>query len=239
MTLEEIRIREAVDRFVSRTRADIETHLEALAAELLQSVDRPGPDGRPNVERAAVEIAKAVSHGGGQARHDLITRLADAIRRLDESASLRSTIEALAYGAAAEANRAAVLIVDDDMLRCWGHHGFKSGRSPVDVPVDIAGVVSASLKLQQLSMIPPAGDRPDPTLPAFMRVPDGHVGMLMPLVVGGVVVALVYTDGADRRGDHPGGAVWTEQVEVLVRHAASRLENLTSRRAVEVLTAYD
>lgn len=237
MTLEELRIREALDRFVSRTRQDIETHLEALAAELLQSIEGQG-SGRPqDTERAAVQIAKAVAQGGGQARHELISRLADAIRRLDESNSLRSTLEALAHGAAAEANRAAVLIVDDDMLRCWGHHGFTAGRSPVDVPTDISGVVSASLRLKQLSMLPPSGPRPDPTLPAFMRVPDGHVGMLMPLVVGGVVVALVYADGPDRGDDQPGGTVWAEQVEVLVRHAAARLENLTSRRAVEVLTA--
>jgi hypothetical protein len=239
MTLEELRIREAVDRFVSKARQDVETHLEALAAELLQAVERPGAKGGPDVERAAVEIAKAVSHGGGQARHDLITRLAEAIRRLDEAASLRSTLEALAHGSAAEANRAAVLIVDDDMLRCWAQHGFTAGRGPIDLPTDISGVISASLKLQQISMISPAGPRPDPTLPAFMRVPDGHVGLLMPLVVGGVVVALVYADGPDRTGDQPGGNVWTEQVEVLVRHAASRLENLTSRRAVEVLTAQD
>ena len=107
------------------------------------------------------------------------------------------------------------------------------------MPADVSGVISASLKLQQISMLPPAGPRPDPTLPAFMRVPDGHVGMLMPLVVGTQVVALVYADGPEQAGESHAGAVWTEQVEVLVRHAASRLENLTSRRAVEVLTAQD
>jgi hypothetical protein len=238
MTLDELRIREAIDRFVSRARQDLEGHLEKLAADLLQAASRPGPDGQPDPQRAAVEIARAVSHGGGQARHDLISRLADAIRGLDDSRTLRATLEVLAYGAAAEATRVAVLIVDDATLRCWGHHGFAAGRSPVDVPTDVSGVLSASLKLQQASMIPPAGERPDPTLPAFMRVPSGHIGMLLPLVVGGQVVALVYADGPDRPADQ-GGAVWIEQVEVLVRHAASRLENLTSRRAVEVLTSED
>jgi len=239
MTLEELRIRESIDRFVSRARQDLEKQLESLAGDLLQAASNAARDGRPDSQKAAVEIARAVSQGGGQARQDLITRLADAIRGLDDSRTLRSTLEVLAYGAAAEASRVAVMIVDDDMLRCWGQHGFSSGRGPVDVPADVSGVISASLKLQQISMLPPAGPRPDPTLPAFMRVPDGHVGMLMPLVVGTQVVALVYADGPEQAGESHAGAVWTEQVEVLVRHAASRLENLTSRRAVEVLTAQD
>ena len=238
MTLEELRIREAIDRLVSRTRQDLEKHLEALASELLQAVQTARTDGREDPRQAAVEIARAVSHGGGQARHDLITRLADAIRGLDDSKTLRATLEVLAYGCAAEASRVAVMIVDDAMLRCWGQHGFSSGRGPVDVPADASPVLTASVKLRQLSMLPPAGPRPDPTLPAFMRVPDGHVGMVMPLVVGGEVVALVYADGPDQAQEQ-NGIVWTEQVEVLVRHAASRLENLTSRRAVEVLTGQD
>jgi hypothetical protein len=240
MTLEELRIRESIDRFVSRTRQDLEKHLETLAGELLQAAEGGARgDDSPDSRQAAVEVARAISKGGGQARHDLITRLAEAIRGLDDSRTLRATLEVLAYGAAAEASRVAVMIVDDQMLRCWGQHGFPAGRGPVDLPADVSGVLSASLKLQQISMLPPAGPRPDPTLPAFMRVPDGHVGMLTPLVVGGQVVALVYADGPDQSAEHGTGSVWTEQVEVLVRHAASRLENLTSRRAVEVLTGHD
>lgn len=238
MTLEELRIREAIDRFVSRTRQEVESHLETLALELADVAQKPRDDGRPDAEEAAVEIARAVSTGGSQARHELMTRLADAIRGLDESKTLRATLEVLAYGSASEASRVAVMIVDDGTLRCWGQHGFASGRGPVDVPADVSGVISACLKLKQLSMLPPAGPRPDPTLPAFMRVPDGHVGLLMPLVVGTEVVALVYADGPDQSGDQS-GIVWSEQIEVLVRHAASRLENLTSRRAVEVLTSQD
>lgn len=60
--------------------------------------------------------------------------------------------------------------------------------------------------------------------------------MAIPLVVGKQVVALVYAVGAERVAGEPGEPVWTEQVEVLVRHASARLENVTSLRTVEVLT---
>jgi hypothetical protein len=70
-----------------------------------------------------------------------------------------------------------------------------------------------------------------------MRVATGHLGLLMPIAVAGSVVALVYAEGPDRQADQPGAPVWAEQVEVLVRHTAARLENVTSKRTVEVLAS--
>ena len=69
-----------------------------------------------------------------------------------------------------------------------------------------------------------------------MRLPPDHSGLVVPLVVGGNVVVLLYADGLERRAEIEEAPVWTEQVEVLVRHAALRLENVTSLRTVEVLT---
>jgi hypothetical protein len=57
-----------------------------------------------------------------------------------------------------------------------------------------------------------------------------------PLQVGGRVVAVVFAEGPDRQSPPGADSVWSEHVEVLVRHASSRLENITSRRTVEVLT---
>jgi hypothetical protein len=65
--------------------------------------------------------------------------------------------------------------------------------------------------------------------------------MIVPINVGASVVAVLYAEGPERPSA-PGSqasaaSLWTEHVEVLVRHASSRLENVTSRRTVEVLTS--
>jgi hypothetical protein len=122
------------------------------------------------------------------------------------------------------------------MLRSFRHHGFAPGLAPPDMPVTASPILSGAVRLRQVTTVAPAGGRPDPHLPAFMRLESGQTGLIMPLTVGKEVVALVYADGADRRADDPGAPVWSEQVEVLVRHASARLENVTSQRTVEVLT---
>jgi hypothetical protein len=106
----------------------------------------------------------------------------------------------------------------------------------VDLDLDASPTLSAAVRLKQTTPVPAAGDRLDLAVPVFMRVAPGHTGLVMPLVVAQHVVALVYAEGEDRQADQVGAPVWTEQVEVLVRHAASRLENVTSQRTVEVLT---
>jgi len=55
-------------------------------------------------------------------------------------------------------------------------------------------------------------------------------------VIGQQVVALLYAEGAGRNTGEAVEPVWTEQVEVLARHAVSRLESVTSQRTVEVLS---
>jgi hypothetical protein len=229
-------VRDAVERFLARVRQETDNQLQALAAELLQVVQGDARTNRLDVERAAVDVARAVAQGGLHARHDLIARVVDAIRRLDDATSLRGILDALALGAAAEAARVAVLVVDDTMLRSFRHHGFAPGLAPPDMPVTASPVLSGAVLLRQVTPVAPSDGRPDPNLPAFMRLEPGHTGLIMPLTVGKEVVALVYADGPDRRADDPGAPVWSEQVEVLVRHASARLENVTSQRTVEVLT---
>ena len=191
---------------------------------------------RVDLERAAVDVARAVAKGGVHARHDLMTRIVDAVRRLDEATSLRGILDALALGASAEAARAAVLIVDAANVRAYRHHGFTPGTAPVDLAINVSPLLNAAVQLKQVTTVPAVGERFDPQTPAFMRVQPGHVGLLIPLIVGREVVAVVYADGEERTTQQAGAAVWTEQVEVLVRHASARLENVTSMRTVEVLS---
>jgi hypothetical protein len=232
----EQRVREAVDRFVSRVRQDTDTRLEELASELLQVVQGDMRTSRVDVERAAVEVARAVAKGGAHARHVLMDRVVSAIRRLDDATSLRGVLDALAEGAASEASRVAVLLLDGDTVRSYRHYGFGPGVAPVDHPQGASPLLSSAIALRQTTTVKAEGDRPEPDRPAFMRVVPGQVGLILPLVLGQQVVALVYAEGADKQARESGEPVWTEQVEVLVRHAAARLENVTSQRTVEVLT---
>jgi hypothetical protein len=49
-------------------------------------------------------------------------------------------------------------------------------------------------------------------------------------------VAVLYADDVGRPEEQEDAPVWTEEVDLLVRHASVRLENVTSIRTVEVLT---
>jgi hypothetical protein len=162
--------------------------------------------------------------------------VADAVRRLDDATSLRGVLEALTDGAAAEASRVLVMIVDGETLRSYRQHGFAPGAAMSDLPVTAVPLLNAAVKLRQVTPVTPT-ERPDPTVPAFMRVPSGQVGLILPVVVQREAVAVVYADGADRESEQAGAPVWTEQIEVLVRHASARLENVTSQRTVEALTS--
>jgi len=231
----EVEVREAVDRFVAHVRQATDSHLQALASDLLAIARGDSRTARLDLERAAVDVARAVAKGGVQARRDLIGRLALSVRRLDEAATLRGILEALAEGAAVDAARVAVLLVDGDTLRAYRNHGYTPGSGPVDLSVDASPLLANAIKLRQPTPVGSAGDRPDPSVARFMQVPPGHTGLVVPLAVGGSVVALVYADGVAREDGQDGAPVWSDEVEVLARHAAARLEMVTSKRTTEVL----
>lgn len=231
----EAQVRDAVDRFLSRVRKDTDTHLEALASELLEIARIDTTTGRAGVEGAAVEIAHAVAKGNAHARHDLIARVVAAVRRLDDATTLTGILDALVEGAAGDASRVAVLVVDGDTLRTYRHHGFATGMAPHDLPIDASSAILSAVRRRQTVKIRATGDA-DPIGPAFLGVAAGHGALILPVVVAHAVVAIVYADGPDRASAEPGAPVWSDEVEVLVRHGSARLEMVTSQRTVEVLT---
>jgi hypothetical protein len=232
----EQQIRDAVDRFLAQVRQDTDTRLETLAAELLQFAREDQANGIVPVERAAIEVARAVGRGGAHARHDLISRVIAAVRRLDEATTLRGVLDALAEGAAAETVRSAVLLVDGDWLRSYRHYGYDRASAPEDLRVDASPLLAGVIETRLPAPLEPPSQRAERSRPAFLRVLPGRIGLAMPLRLDQQVVAVVFAEGAARQPHEPGEPVWTEQVEVLVRHASARLENVTSLRTVEVLS---
>ena len=229
------RVKEAVERFVARVRHNIDVHLETLAQDLVRVLEDEG--GKVAVDRLS-DLAKAASNIQVQeSKVDVLAKLVGAMRMQDDATSLRGIMEALTRGASSEAARVAVLLVDGDTLRSFTDFGYVGTARPADVPIDTFPALAKTVaERQRLALASSAGSRM-PEVPAFMRASTGNSGIVVPIVVAGGVVALVYAEGPERLPDTNTGSFWTEHVEVLVRHASSRLENVTSRRTVEVLTS--
>lgn len=228
------RVKECVDRFVARVRHNIDVHLETLAQDLVKTLQDEGT-GQVNVERLVAEFGKSTSADPHDSRLDVMAKLVGAMRLLDEATSLKGILDVLARGAAGQADRVAVFLVDGQTIRAFAEFGYTAGPRPADVPVDSYGAVARAVSDRQRTVFSSGLGGPASDVPAFMRSGPGKSGVVVPLTVGGNVVALVFADGPDRHTSSD-AAAWTESVEVLVRHAASRLENVTSIRTVEVLT---
>lgn len=230
------RAKEAVERFVARVRHNIDVHLETLAADLVKALQEEG--GQVSMERLTDLARTAAATEAQEGRVDVMAKLVGAMRLQDEATSIKGILDGLARGAAGEAARVAVMLVDGDTLRAFGDFGYTAGARPADVPLHSFALLGRAVSQRQRLPVPAPAAGQAPDLPAFMHPSAGHAGLLLPLVVAGAAVAVVYAEGPDKQTAQTGsgGAVWTEHVEILIRHASSRLENITSRRTVEVLT---
>jgi len=208
------RAREAVEGFVARVRQDL---------------DVPGQGLVVAVTTALRDVRREHAVGLG--------RLLSAVRELDAAISLRGILEALAAGSRTEALRSALLLLDGRTLRVFGAFGYPEGQGPMEVQVDADSLLVRAVEGLAPVEVPSTG-RESGTLnrPQFLRPSPGHAGRLNPLAVGGNVVAVLYSEGLDAKADGHSTEVWREAIEILVRHAALRLENVTSIKTVEALT---
>jgi hypothetical protein len=242
--LPEERIREAIEGLIARVRQDLDVHGQSLGVDLTTAV-------RDQRALWETELASAVSDEHAQRTADLdalkatlgrdhagaFARLLGAVRHLDASMSLRGILEALAAGARTEAARTVLLMLDGRTLRVWGAFGYPDGQGPSDVSVDADSLlVSAVDGVEPVDVPSVEQGGAVPNRPTFLRPLAGHAGRLVPLAVGGNVVAVLYCEGADERAGGQAGPIWIQPIEILVRHAALRLENVTSIRTVEALT---
>lgn len=224
-----------LERGAAEARADAErtfrSRLESARDELAREMEV-----RLARERADLQAAMAAAKGSERdSRLDTVERLLGAARKIDEATSLSAILEALIQGASVQTSRVAMLMVDGDHLTVWGHRGFGPGLAPTDMPIGASGTLAAAVAVRQSSFVPPMIDGRAQQTPAFMRVPVGFTGVVVPLVVGGEVVAVLYADDVNKTPTQEDAPIWTEEVELLARHAAVCLENITSVRTVEVL----
>jgi hypothetical protein len=67
--------------------------------------------------------------------------------------------------------------------------------------------------------------------PGFETLPQDRMGLAVPVIVGGRVVAVVYADAVTLDGhERHVPSSWPELIEVLARHAGRCLEGLTTQK---------
>lgn len=206
---------------------------ERAAAEAEREASLASERGRALAERAAA-ISAAVAVERERAAAGVVSRLLDAVRRLDAETTLGGVLDALADLAGAAAGRAALFVAaEEDALRSWRLVGFDpaaGGRQPVLAAAQAGVVGRAVAERRSVPAARGAGagapDRP----PAFVALPEACAAVAVPVLVGGEPVAAVYADEGPR-GRGPDGARWIPTIEILARYAGSRLETLAAERA--------
>jgi hypothetical protein len=244
----EARVRATIDEKIEQARAD---DREAAAREIRQKleseVDQKMHDALTAAEnrmrmaladgeaRAADELKAAVSAARVKEREiemAAVTRLLESVRGLDGATSLSEVLDALALAAAREAARAAVVVLRADRIQGWRVSGFgprDAQPKSIDLALTESGVIG--LAIGAARTVTTRDSQTASLGPGFESLPADRMGLAVPVIVGGRVVAVVYADAValDGQQRHVPSS-WPELIEVLARHAGRCLEALTSQK---------
>ena len=233
MALEE-KVQRSGEQLLERIREQIEQEVRGLISEMLTTAAKE----RATVaELAAVPVLSALEPTPVESHTDeVLGRLLDGVRRLDQASRLTDVLNTLAELAGNEAPRAAVLTVQADRVRGWRFVGFgptldEDEARQVDLAFGEAGIVGRAVVTgDACSVVSGPNGVPRDAEPAFTTLPLGVHALAVPVLVGGQVMVVVYGDDAERRP----AAAWRESLEVLARHAGHCLEALTALRAAQL-----
>lgn len=233
---------------VPRLQDAVASEIRSLAQELAARADEVRAEAEAEHEaslvrereRALSERTEAISAAAAEAREQaalsVALRLLDAVRRLDEQATLSGVLEALADLAAAEAGRAAVFVAADGGLQVWRVVGLDApaGSEKRVLTATEAGIVGRAIgERRTVPVAPHAGEdanNGDDRAPAFALLPAGRAGVAVPVLIGGEPLVAVYADEGTE-GTGAGGCRWMPVIEVLASHAGARLEAVAAERA--------
>jgi hypothetical protein len=210
---------------------------EGFAAGREEGVRLGRHDGLQEGKEAGFREGRDAGLGEAKERAlDAAARLSNCIRSIDRARSLSDVLDTLVGGAAREAGRSAVLLVDDQQLRGWSFVGFQglpgtaagpSGTLPATATGFIADALQSADAVQGRSGVAVA--------PAFAALSAGREMLAVPIQVGGQTVAVLYADDGVVEGGDP-SLGWQAVVETIARHAARTLEAMTAFRAAQLLT---
>ncbi|MBY0496555.1 MAG: GAF domain-containing protein [Cyanobacteria bacterium] len=185
--------------------------------------------------KAAEELRQAVADARVKEREIEmagVSRMLESVRGLDGAASLSEVLDALAQAAAREAARAAVVVLRSERIQGWRMAGFGARDAQpksIDLPLAESGVIGLSVAAARAVT---TKDSPSASVgPGFETIPQDRMGLAVPVIVGGRVVAVVYADAVTLDGhERHVPSCWPELIEVLARHAGRCLEALTSQK---------
>jgi hypothetical protein len=185
--------------------------------------------------RAAEDLKAAVADARVKQREIEmagVTRLLEGVRGLDGATTLSEVLDARAVAAARESARAAVVVVRGERISGWKMSGFgpRDGQpKSIDLPLAESGVIS--LAASAARAVTTRDSQTAAIGPGFDQLPADRMGLAVPVIVGGRVVAVVYADAvAVAAQEQLVPSSWPELIEVLARHAGRCLEALTVQR---------
>lgn len=245
----EARVRADMDAQIAQARAQ---EREAAASEIRRQLESEADQKMHEMlQTAENRIRMAVADGEARAADELksavaaarvkereiemagVSRLLESVRGLDGATSLSEVLDALALAAAREAARAAVVVLRNDRVQGWRISGFgprDAQPKSIDLALPESGVIG-----QAISAARAVTTRDSQTAavgPGFEPLPADRMGLAVPVIVGGRVVAVVYADAVSANGqqERPVPSSWPELIEVLARHAGRCLEALTNQK---------
>jgi chemotaxis protein histidine kinase CheA len=204
-----------------RARTQLEAERERAERELAQA--RAASE--TERERALYPIEE-VRHESPQPGNS--ARVLDTMRAIDNAELVSEALAAAVRGAALEAPRVALFLVNGGWLQEWPVPGVPSvDAGPIRPEGRPAGLLADAVRLRETASVVSDDARP---APAFAALPPGRRAVAVPFVLGGHPVAVLYADEADG-GDAP--ASWLETIEILGRHASVRVGYLTALRTAQ------
>jgi len=244
----EARVRATMDEAIERARADdrdvaareirqqIESEVGQKMREELAAADTRMKAALADSEARASEAVKTAVAAARVREREMemvgVARLLESIRGLDGASSLSEVLDALATASSKEAARAAVVVLRGDRIQGWKMSGFgprDSQPKSIDLPLAEAGVIG--LAVGAARVVSTRDGQAAAEGPGFEKLSADRMGLAVPVIVGGRVVAVVYADSVSMDGhEMPVPSGWPEVIEVLTRHAGRCLEALTTQK---------
>jgi hypothetical protein len=224
------------DAATREARARVEAEFEPKIADAVANAEARGRAILADAQaRAADELKAAVAAARVKEREIEmagVTRLLESIRGLDGATTLSEVLDALALAAAREAARAAVVVLRGERINGWKLSGFgPRDAQPKSIDVSLAESGVIGLAVGAARAVTTRDSQSAAAGPGFEKIPADRMGLAVPVVVGGRVVAVVYADAVTLDGEErPVPSSWPESIEVLARHAGRCLEALTVQK---------
>ncbi len=206
---------------------------QRLDHAILTIADRIRDELTGHLRRATADEVVRVQAEAAHMPAGLGSQLVVAFRAIDRARSLAEILQALTDAAVQFSGRAAILLPRPGELDGWRFLGFGLDDTPASsivVPVGQAGILDEALQRgeaisEQVS---------ESATPWFAALPTGGRRFAAPLMLSGNVVAVFYADRLAGDRTQPETTIWTDGLELLVRHAARCLEATAALRAFEL-----